>query len=1174
MFLAGERIVPGAAYLIMCANAASIMQTNLEKPDYDLQKIIYQHPCHISALQSQKDFLMVEIDFSSGIASISTENEDFCRKKIHYRSTIVRPILFFPCPDTYRARQKSSTKYFTQIGSRISSYASVENCLANTSMRKGTRIDFQAIPIIDSSLHIAAVSEKTNCHVPSSTEHFGSTAVSETFLPSSFAKGDWKQQENVTLANTALITQDKSFLSRNTISKIYRNYPQQLKAHKDYGIEPSYFEEQLVISPKHKIEKIVARRLYSCKKSNCYSHTFLGCIDLILGNRNAIEMSSVDNILTNLEKPVQSQKLNTSQLQSIFMTTLVKIGQSEAVLNNALSIYCDSSRREARISDHRTSGQFFNFSAFSEGLETMSGASVHSMARNVRKNEATWSCLEHAFLTSRGALAELFATYLANCGCPKIVSCFRNHRFPLFIDPKSSGSVIVDIKVDLSTREDSSAVCLSPGHGLILHTAASLWDATIPNIRPADTRATFASKINVSENLRQFTLQQPFEIAAYFSSIAGIFGSPGQASYANANRYLDAQACQQRIHGCCFVSIQWGLWSIIGLAANSGATKRAATIGLKAFSPAKGLEAFRATVASLPALKRPLSLIFDFDPDFNRLYVTHVPFLRSFFSDTLFQEAQGFLAPRLLEAKRSLEEINKIIIETVLTQLSEEEKEEMNLERPLSEIGLDSLSAVEFSRALAHALKMEMPTTLIYDFPSVNDIVEYVLSIDQVRSSGKTKAPVMFPEQNGQQNGVITIPEMACRYPFHLQDEILSTSFLTIFEENDITKRMPNDRLDEEGPFDDAMTKFSVRFSAPQLLTFDHDFFKLPHISAIHMDPNARWMLSLAVEVRQATRQDKSCGVFLGCMWAHEYFDNLKQETFRAMPHSAITGNSLPFLAGQISYAFRLTGPCLPIDTACSSSLVGLHYARKSLLTGDASSSLVAGSNCFLSYSTWRKIDSLGALSSDGRCKSFDESANGYGRGEGFAMISLKYNFGGFGELNFKSVQAPVLASSSINNAGYRSSLTAPNGPSQKAVTMEAIGAAKSQGFGVNAVVGHATGTSLGDPIEIQGLFEGIREHFWNFKGSIMSIKSILGHGEGCAGVTNILGSLESINRQITLPIPQLVSLNAFIMPDTFGFPREMSCLPSTDAFAAGTQIDPYLLDRDLHVADATSSPF
>jgi acyl transferase domain-containing protein len=103
--------------------------------------------------------------------------------------------------------------------------------------------------------------------------------------------------------------------------------------------------------------------------------------------------------------------------------------------------------------------------------------------------------------------------------------------------------------------------------------------------------------------------------------------------------------------------------------------------------------------------------------------------------------------------------------------------------------------------------------------------------------------------------------------------------------------------------------------------------------------------------------------------------------------------------------------------------------------------------------------------------------------------------------------------------------------------------------------VGHATGTSLGDPIEIQGLYEGIREHFSNFKGFITSIKSILGHGEGCAGITNILGSLEAISRKVTLPIPQLVSLNAFIMPGTFNFPREISCLPSIDGFAAGTQI-------------------
>eukprot|EP00890_Picochlorum_soloecismus_P001111 jgi/Picsp_1/1/NSC_00001-R1 len=1149
----GERIIPGAAYLMLFVNAASVMQSNLKITNYDLQKIIYHHPCRISALQSKKDILIVELDLSSGIASITTTSRDSSHKQMHCRSMIVRPNLLTSCHDLSRTGLNIRTKCFTQPDSWISSYTSADYCLANISMMKEALVDFSAIPIVDSSLHIAAINKKRYCYVPSSMEYFESTAVSERCISSAFAHGDWRKKENGSLANTTLKADDMTFASLNTLSKIYRNRYLQVRAHTDPGIEPTYFEEQFVISHNHNREKIVGHRFSSSGKSNSHSHTLLSCIDLILGNRNAMAISTAKNIFTNLEKPVQSKRLGVFQLESIFMTTLVKIGQAEAILSKDMSFCCDSSLREVRVSDHRTSGQSFNYTVLSEGLETMSGATTHDVARTFNRNETIWSCLNHAFLTSRGALAELFAAYLVNCGCPKITSSFRSHRSPLFINPNIAFSEMVDVKADLSSREDKRAFCISSGHGLILHTAASLWDATIPNIKPAGIRATFASKINVSDTLLEFTNQQPFEIVAYFSSIAGIFGSPGQASYANANRYLDAQACQQRIHGCNYICIQWGLWSLIGLAADSRATKRAAAIGLKSFSPAKGLEAFRASVASLTALKGSLSLIFDFHPNFHTLYVIHIPFLCSFFSGTLLQKAQHFQARKTLEATRSLAELKKIVTETVIAQLPEEE--EMELERPLSEIGLDSLSAVEFSRALTHALKMEMPTTLIYDYPTVKDIAEYVVSIEHKEKSFKEiEDPVIFFEQNGQ-NGIIIISDTAARYPSNIGNKIMRAPMFTIFGENDIAKNLPNDRVGKQGSFDDGIVKFSVRFSAPQLLSFDNEFFKLPLISAIHLDPNARWMLSLAVELRQNTQQDKNCGFFLGCMWAHEYFDNLKQEKSHAsMPHSAITGNSLPFLAGQISYTFRLTGPCLPIDTACSSSLVGLHYARKSLLSGEISSSLVAGSNCFLSYSTWRKIDALGALSRDGRCKSFDASADGYGRGEGFAMVSLKFTSGSFRELNFESLEKPVLLSSSINNAGRRSSLTAPNGPSQKDVTIEAIGAAKSQGFEVNAVVGHATGTSLGDPIEIQGLFEGITEHFCDFKGPIMSIKSILGHGEGCAGVSNILGSLESISRQVTLPIPQLRSLNSFILQGRiFGFPREISCLPTANGFAAGS---------------------
>lgn len=199
-------------------------------------------------------------------------------------------------------------------------------------------------------------------------------------------------------------------------------------------------------------------------------------------------------------------------------------------------------------------------------------------------------------------------------------------------------------------------------------------------------------------------------------------------------------------------------------------------------------------------------------------------------------------------------------------------------------------------------------------------------------------------------------------------------------------------------------------------------------------------------------------------------------------------GNTFPFMAGRTAYAFGLQGPCVPTDTACSSSLVAAHLARQGetqliascnappgwpassnldacvagIETHTASNAIVAGLNAMLSPKTMVKISALQALSPDGRCKTFDSLADGYGRGEGFVVIWLGAAPVAVGR------QEAVLAfmpGSAVNAAGKTNGLTAPSGPAQQRVIRACLESATAVPSDVGTVSVHGTGTALGDPI-------------------------------------------------------------------------------------------------------------
>ena len=391
----------------------------------------------------------------------------------------------------------------------------------------------------------------------------------------------------------------------------------------------------------------------------------------------------------------------------------------------------------------------------------------------------------------------------------------------------------------------------------------------------------------------------------------------------------------------------------------------------------------------------------------------------------------------------------------------------------------------------------------------------------------------------------IAVIGMGCRFAGGCDSP--QAFFRRLCEGVDTITEVPEERWSLDRYFDpdlDAVGKMYTRYGGflDRVDGFDAEFFGISAREAITLDPQQRLLLELAWEALEDAGivannlRGRRVATYVSGM--NLDYSQLSDDPGIIDIHTS-TGNIASVAAGRLAYFLGLHGPALTVDTSCSSSLVAVHLACQNLRLKECELAFSGGVNLMLSPIPTIIECRTRMLSPDGRCKTFDESANGFVRGEGGGMMLLKRLDDALADGD--RVLA-VIRGSAVNHDGRSSGLSVPNGRAQEAVIRAALEDARKTPDEIAYVEAHGTGTSLGDPIEVGALGAVFKmDRKADSPLMIGSVKTNLGHLEGAAGIAGMIKTVLALHNGKIPPHIHLKKPNPHIAWDDLPV-----CVPQT----------------------------
>ncbi|WP_269389415.1 SDR family NAD(P)-dependent oxidoreductase [Bacillus amyloliquefaciens] len=462
------------------------------------------------------------------------------------------------------------------------------------------------------------------------------------------------------------------------------------------------------------------------------------------------------------------------------------------------------------------------------------------------------------------------------------------------------------------------------------------------------------------------------------------------------------------------------------------------------------------------------------------------------------------------------------------------------------EMGLTSSGLLDVVETISEKIGETLSPTLLFEYTTAAELAAFLTEQYGSHFSAvapKTEKPVVTQTEKRRKSSVpqdedIAIIGMAGRYP---QAENIHEFWENLKEGKNCVTEIPESRWDwrrfenVKSPSGKTISKWGGFIDDPDC--FDPQFFRITPREAETMDPQERLFLqtcwetiedagytpkSLA-EARGRNRRQR-VGVFAGVM--HKDYTLVGAE---ASSEDHVFPLSLNYaqIANRVSYFCNFHGPSMAVDTVCSSSLTAVHLAVESIRRGECESAIAGGVNLSLHPNKYVTYGLWDMFSSDGVCHTFGKDGDGYVPAEGIGAVLLKPLREA---VNDGDRIYAVVKGSAVNHVGTVSGISVPSPVAQADLIEECLDKAGIDPRTVSYIEAHGTGTSLGDPIEVQGLVKAFRQYTQDKQFcSIGSVKSNIGHAESAAGISGLTKVALQLHHKTLVPSLHSEELNPYL---------------------------------------------
>ncbi|MBO0856872.1 MAG: SDR family NAD(P)-dependent oxidoreductase [Chloracidobacterium sp.] len=745
---------------------------------------------------------------------------------------------------------------------------------------------------------------------------------------------------------------------------------------------------------------------------------------------------------------------------------------------------------------------------------------------------------------------------------------------------KKIGAEAIYLKADVTKQAEVEAVVnqIKTRFGRInglIHSAGVTKDSWIVNKTPEEIEEVFAPKLFGVLQLDKALRNEPLDFFVMFSSTTSFLGQPGQSDYGYANRFMDSFAQlreswrERSLRSGKTLSINWPFWRDGGMRIG-GQNEQAlfTSTGMLPMSTETGLKAFER------GLTFERANLFIIDGDFDRIEKA---------VDALLAPPSSVLpAPHEPPSRGQDHELKPLLEKDLLKILSDLLKiseARINVNSNISDYGIESVGLTEFANKINGAYGTEITPAIFFEYPTLSALSAHLIDghagallerhdtaviLQRTSFSGRGRqvedrhGPVESAEPNilgqGQFHGRQVITDNSAKgtvvanEPMAIigisgimpQSEDLDVFWRNLEEGRCLIDEVPRSRWNGKGSSGQLNEEVKTRCGGfiDGVDRFDARFFGISRREAEFMDPQQRLFLQVvwkAIEDAGYKASDlagRKIGVY-AAVAGLDYNEVLRENGAHQEVYST-TGVFHSILANRVSYLLDLRGPSVPVDTGCSSALVAIRQAIESIWAGSCEMAITGGVNLLLTPSVFISFGKAGMLSEDGRCKTFDKAANGYVRSEGVGAMLIKPLSKAVADGDH--IHA-IIRGSAVNHGGRVNTLTAPNPNAQAELIVSAFEEGAVDPASVSYIEAHGTGTSLGDPIEINGLKKAFKDLFQK-RGKRMpqtpfcgigAVKPAVGHLETAAALAGIFKILLAFRHYKIPATINFTELNPYI---------------------------------------------